>query len=321
MRAARVIRLDGPHAIVVADVPDPVPSADEVLIEVHAAGVTFPDILQSRGLYQIKPDLPFTPGTEVAGIVRQAPAGSPLKAGDRVLAFSGLGGFAELVTAAATHVFPMPSGLSMEAGAALPMNYFTMHFALQRRGHLQAGETVLVHGAGGGIGTATLQLAKAYGARVIAVVSSDSKQDVARRAGADEVIRVADFLTQARALTRGRGVDMVVDPVGGDRFTDSLRSLAPEGRLLVIGFTAGEIPQVKVNRLLLTNTSVVGVGWGHFFMQQPSYLQEQWNALAPLLSSLGPLVSATFPLEQTAHALGEMEGRRVAGKVVIQVRT
>ena len=247
MRAAQITTLDGPSAISVVDVPEP--DADgRVVIDVHVAGVTFPEVLLSRGEYQVKPELPFVPGSEVAGTVRSAPAGSGLRAGQRVAAFPGFGGFAEVAAADPGFVFPLPDGVSFEQGAALPMNYLTMHFALARRGRLQAGETVLVHGAAGGLGTAGIQLAKAYGARVLAVVSSEAKGETARAAGADEVVLAEGFRERVKELTGGRGVDLVADPVGGDRFTDSLRSLAREGRLLVLGFTGGGIPTVKVNR-------------------------------------------------------------------------
>ena len=194
-------------------------------------------------------------------------------------------------------LFPLPDRVSFEAGAALLMNYLTVDFALARRGALIKGETILVQGAAGGIGVATIQLAKVMGARVIAVVSSDEKAEVARKAGADDVVLADGFLAQVKELTGGRGVDLVMDPVGGDRFTDSLRSLAQEGRLLVVGFTGGTIPEVKVNRLLLNNISVVGVGWGAFWMRDPSYLQEQWARLLPYLEdgSLDPLVGNSYP--------------------------
>ncbi len=240
----------------VVDLPEP--SGDGVVIEVAAAGICFPDVLLTRGQYQITPDLPFVPGSEVAGLVRSAPVSSGYAAGDRVAAFPFLGGFAEVVEADAAMVFPLPDSVTYEQGAALPMNYLTCHFALRERGRLREGETVLVQGAAGGIGTAAVQLAAAWGARVIAVVSSPDKGDVARAAGAHEVVLADGFRDAVAGLTNGRGVDVVVDPVGGDRFTDSLRSLAPGGRLLVIGFTAGSIPEVKVNRLLLGNISVVG---------------------------------------------------------------
>jgi len=321
VRAVHISSLDGPSALEVVDVEEP--SGDGmVLVDVHAAGVTFPEVLQSRGEYQIKPPLPFVPGSEVAGVVRSAPDGSGFQAGDRVAAFPGLGGFAEVVGAMPQAVFRLPEQVSFVAGAALPMNYLTMHFALTRRGGLRAGETVLVHGAAGGIGTAAVQLAKALGARVIAVTSSEEKAEVARRAGADEVVGSQGFREAVKELTGGAGVDIVVDPVGGDRFTDSLRSLAREGRLLVIGFTEGDIPTVKVNRLLLNNIAVVGVGWGAFWMRDPSYLQEQWSDLAPLLAEgkLDPVVGSTHPLAEAAKAVTALDERRALGKVVLTVR-
>jgi NADPH2:quinone reductase len=321
VRAVHNSTLDGPSALVVVQVEEP--SGDGmVLIDVHAAGVTFPEVLQSRGEYQIKPPLPFVPGSEVAGVVRSAPDGSGFSAGDRVAAFPGLGGFAEVVGAMPQAVFRLPESVSFVAGAALPMNYLTMHFALTRRGGLREGETVLVHGAAGGIGTAAVQLSKALGARVIAVTSSEEKADVARRAGADDVVGSEGFRDAVKDVTGGRGVDVVVDPVGGDRFTDSLRSLAREGRLLVIGFTEGEIPTVKVNRLLLNNIAVVGVGWGAFWMPRPDYLQEQWSDLEPLLAAgkLDPVVGVTHPLEDAAKAVTALDERRALGKVVLTVR-
>ncbi|WP_040339546.1 NADPH:quinone oxidoreductase family protein [Candidatus Blastococcus massiliensis] len=322
MRAAQISTLDGPRAIQVVDVPEP-EAADKVLIEVHAAGVTYPEVLQSRGEYQLKPPLPFIPGSEVAGVVRSAPEGSGFSPGQRVAAFPSLGGFAEVVAAAPSMVFALPDGTSFEQGAALPMNYLTMHFALRRRGQLREGETVLVHGAAGGLGTAAVQLAKAYGARVVAVVSSDAKGEVARAAGADDVVPSEGFRDAVKELTGGRGVDLIVDPVGGDRFTDSLRSLGREGRILVLGFTGGEIPTVKVNRLLLNNVSVVGVGWGAFWSgSAPGFPQEQWQELYPLLEGgkLDPVLGTVHPLEDVVAAVTELDERRAAGKVLLRVR-
>ncbi|WP_028661431.1 NADPH:quinone oxidoreductase family protein [Saccharomonospora saliphila] len=321
MRAAQVVTLDGPASVRVTEVDEP--RADgQVVIDVHAAGVTFPDVLQSQGKYQIQPELPFVPGTEVAGVVRSAPEGAPVAAGDRVAAFPGLGGFAETVATAPEFVFGIPEEVSFAAAAALPMNYLTVHFALTRRGGLRAGETVLVHGAAGGVGTASIQLASALGARVIAVTSSADKAGLARSAGAHEVVSADGFRAEVADLTGGAGVDLVVDPVGGDRFTDSLRSLAPEGRLLVIGFTAGEIPTVKVNRLLLNNISVVGVGWGAFWRTRPEYLRQQWDEVRPLLEQgrLAPPIGATYPLDDVATALADLDGRRALGKIVLTTR-
>jgi NADPH2:quinone reductase len=322
MRAVRVVSLEGPGALEVADVEEPRPGPGDVLVEVHTAGVAFPDLLLTRGLYQLKPELPFVPGSEVAGVVLRAPSDARVAPGDRVAAFPGMGGFQDTVAVEAERVFPLPERVSFDAGAAIPMNYLTVHFALIRRGHLRAGETVLVHGAAGGVGTASIQLAAALGARVIAVVSSEAKAHVASNAGAHDVVASEGFLQAVKDSTGGRGVDVVVDPVGGDRFTDSLRSLAPEGRLLVVGFAAGEIPTVKVNRLLLNNIDVVGVGWGAFAQRHPSFAREQWAELLPHLESgaLDPPIGRTYPLERASEALTELEERRATGKVILRAR-
>ncbi len=321
MRAVQVTRLDGPSAVEVGEAPDPA-AGTHVLIDVHAAGVTFPDVLQTRGQYQIKMPTPFIPGSEVAGVVAAAPEGSGFTEGDRVCAFPGFGGFAEQVAVDPAQVFALPDRLSFEQGAALPMNLLTVHFALTRRARLEKGETVLVHGAGGGVGTAATQLAKALGAEVIGVTSAGEKADLARRAGADEIAPADGFLVATKKITDNRGVDVIVDPVGGARFTDSLRCLAREGRLLVIGFTGGEIPTVKVNRLLLHNTSVVGVGWGEYWLARRDYLQEQWRELTPMLEQglLDPIIGATYPLEDAAQAMAAMENRTALGKQVLTVR-
>lgn len=322
MRAVQVQRLEGPESIALVEVDEPKTDAKQVVIDVHAAGVTWPDLLLTRGLYQMKPPLPFVPGSEVAGVVRAAPEGSGLKAGDRVAAFPGIGAFQEVVATHPGAVFPLPDKVSFEGGAALPMNYLTVVFALVRRGRLKSGETVLVHGAAGGVGSAGVQVAKAFGARVIAVVSTEAKRKIAQQAGADEVILADGFLAAAKSLTGGRGVDVVLDPVGGDRFTDSLRSLAPEGRLLVVGFTGGDIPTVKVNRLLLNNVDVVGVGLGAFVMHEPALLQNEWAKLVPHLQAgrLDPPLGAVYPLAEAARALTEMETRSAIGKLVLRVR-
>ncbi|MFA9432226.1 NADPH:quinone oxidoreductase family protein [Egicoccus sp. AB-alg2] len=322
MRAVQVTSLDGPDAVEVNDIDEPGAADRRVVVDVHAAGVTFPDVLVTRGQYQVKPPLPFVPGSEVAGVVREAPEGAAVRPGDRVAAFPGFGGFAETVAVDPRLVFPLPDELPFAAGAGLPMNYLTVHFALVRRGALQPGETVLVHGAAGGVGTAAIQLAKALGARVVAVVSSDAKTAVAREAGADQTVPADGFKEAVADLTDGRGVDVVVDPVGGDRFTDSLRSLATEGRVLVIGFTGGEIPTVKVNRLLLNNIAVVGVGWGAYWLREPDYPQQQWAELSPHVESgaLRPVLGSSYPLEHVVEALRELDERRAQGKLVLEVR-
>ncbi|MBA4085336.1 MAG: NADPH:quinone oxidoreductase [Kytococcus sp.] len=315
MRAVHISSLDGPEAVELVDVPEP-GDPGLVTIDVKAAGVAFPELLQTRGLYQVKPDLPFVPGAEVAGVVVAAPEGSGLSVGDRVAALTLLGGFAEQALARPDLTFALPDEVSFEEAASFTFNYATVYFALLERGGLTEGETVLVHGAAGGIGTAAIQMAKAFGAgRVIGVVSTEAKGEIARAAGADEVVPADGFLA---AVGKG-SVDIVVDPVGGDRFTDSLRALREHGRLLVIGFTAGGIPEVKVNRLLLNNVSVVGVGWGAYAMSRPGHVRREWDAMLPHLRSgaLRPVVGAVHPLEEAATALSSLEGRTVTGKVVL----
>jgi NADPH2:quinone reductase len=317
MRAIQIVELSGPEsALKLVDIPEP--DGDGVLIDVHAAGVSFPEVLQTRGAYQIKPELPFVPGSEVGGIVRRAPEGASVKAGDRVAAFSMLGGFAEVTLAQPQFTFKLPERLDFAQGAGLILNYHTAYFSLRTRGRLKEGETVLVHGAAGGVGTASIQVAKGLGARTIAVVSSDEKEQVARDAGADEVVRSdGPWKDEVKALG---GADVVIDPVGGDRFTDSLRSLNPDGRLVVVGFTGGSIPEVKVNRLLLNNIDVVGAGWGSYIGKRPEVIEEIGQALDALIESghVAPVVGARLPLEQAADALALIDGRAATGKVVLE---
>ena len=282
-------------------------------------GVSWPDLLQTRGEYQLKPEVPFQLGVDFAGVVRSAPDGAGVSAGDRVACVLPYGGGADLVALGADSVFALPDAVSFEKAAALPMNYLTADFALAERAGLREGETVLVHGAAGGVGTATIQVAKGMGARVIGVVSTEEKAEVARRAGADDAVLVEGFREAVKELTGGRGVDVVVDVVGGDLMTDSLRSLGTQGRLLVVGFTGGTIPEVKVNRLLLNNIDVRGVGWGAYAMVRQGYMQEQWQRLLPMLESgvVDPPIGRTYPVEQVADALAEMEDRKTLGKSVL----
>ncbi|HEY1358770.1 MAG TPA: NADPH:quinone oxidoreductase family protein [Thermoleophilaceae bacterium] len=326
MRALQVKELSGPDAVELVDVPEPEPShmltpGEGVLIDVEASAVSFPDVLQSRGLYQFKPEPPFVPGAEVAGTVRSAPDGAAVSAGDRVAAMTMLAGWAEVAVAPAHMTFKLHDRLDFAEGAALVLNYHTAYFSLKTRGRLAEGERVLVHGAAGGVGTATLQVAKGLGARTVAVVSTDEKEEVARAAGADEVVRSdGAWREQVQELTDG-GVDVVVDPVGGDRFTDSLRSLREEGRVVVVGFTEGSIPEVKVNRLLLRNTEVIGAGWGAFVMPKPDVVREIAEEIDNLIESgaVKPLVGARFPLEQGAEAMRLIDQRRATGKVVLDL--
>jgi NADPH:quinone reductase len=328
VRAMQIVELTGPEgALRAVELPDPGPShmltpGAGVVVEVHAAGVSFPELLQTRGEYQLKPELPFVPGSEVAGIVRSAPQGAAVRAGDRVAAFTVLGGFAEVAVAPEFLTFPLSERLDFAQGAALILNYHTAYLALHLRGRLRAGETVLVHGAAGGVGSAALQVAHGLGARTIAVVSSDAKQGVAERAGANHVLRSdGPWRDEAKELSGG-GVDVVIDPVGGDRFTDSLRSLREGGRLVVVGFTGGSIPEVRVNRLLLNNTEVVGAGWGAYAMGKPEVNREIGGAVERMVADgvITPIVGARFPLADAAAALAEIDARRATGKVVLDVR-
>jgi NADPH2:quinone reductase len=330
MRAVQVTSLGGPSAVEVREIPEPAadgPFGPQVLVDVHAVGVSFPDLLLSKGEYQLKPELPFTLGVDFAGVVRSAPDGSGFAAGDRVAACLPHGGAAETVGLGPDSVFHLPDALGFEQGAAIPMNYLTAQFALRERGQVVEGETVLVHGGAGGVGTATLQVAKGYGARTIAVVSSEEKAAVARQAGADETVPTDGFLAAVKELTGGRGVDLVVDVVGGDLFTDSLRALAPQGRLLVVGFAGGSIPEVRVNRLLLNNVDIRGVGWGAYAMVRPGFMAAQWRELEPMMAAglIDPPLSsghggASYQLEDFGRALAEMDDRRTLGKTVVRVR-
>ncbi|HEY6759252.1 MAG TPA: NADPH:quinone oxidoreductase family protein [Baekduia sp.] len=328
MRALQITELTGPDtALKLVDVPEPpaehpMTPGGGVLVDVHAAGVSFPEVLQTRGEYQIKPPLPFVPGSEVGGVVRAVTGDSDLQPGDRVAAFCMLGGFAEVAVAPAFLTFKLPDALDFAQGAALILNYHTAYFALKLRGRLAEGETVLVHGAAGGVGTAALQVAKGLGATTIAVVSTDEKAAVAERAGADHVVRSdGAWKDEAKELSGG-GVHLVLDPVGGDRFTDSLRSLREEGRLVVVGFTGGSIPEVRVNRLLLNNTEVIGAGWGAYVLPRPQVNRDIGAALDDLVAKgfIDPFVGQSFPLDRAADALNVIDGRGALGKVVLQLR-
>jgi NADPH2:quinone reductase len=270
----------------------------------------------------MKPEPPFQLGVDFAGVVREAAEDAGFAPGDRVACCLPYGGGADLVSVHPEGVFPLPQTLGFEQAAALPMNYLTAQFALHTRAGLREGETVLVHGAAGGVGTASLQVAKGYGARTIAVVSTQAKADFVAGVGADHTVLVDGFLDRVKEITEGKGVDVVVDVVGGDLVTDSLRSLGSLGRLLVVGFTGGAIPQVKVNRLLLNNIDVRGVGWGAYAMVRPGYMRGQWDALLPMVESgvVAPPVGTTYPVEEVARALTDLEDRAVLGKTVLTFR-
>jgi NADPH2:quinone reductase len=327
MKAVQIVELSGPDsALELSELPDPEPShpltpGSGVVVDVHAAGVSFPEVLQTRGEYQLKPPLPFVPGSEVAGVVRSASDGADVSEGDRVMAFCMLGGLAEAAVAPEHMTFALPKELDFAQGAGLILNYHTAYFALKLRGRLREGEAVLVHGAAGGVGTAAVQVAKGLGARTFAVVSSDDKEQVAREAGADEVVRSDGPWKDRVEELSGGGVDVVIDPVGGDRFLDSLRSLGEGGRLVVVGFTGGSIPEVRVNRLLLKNTEVVGAGWGAYVSTKPELVREIGAEVNRLVEEgfVRPIVGARFPLDRAADALKLLDERKATGKVVLEV--
>jgi NADPH:quinone reductase len=330
VKAVQIVELSGPDgALALVDAPEPerppshmLSPGSGVLVEVHASGVSFPEVLQTRGEYQLKPPLPFIPGSEVSGVVREASADAQVRPGQRVAAFCALGGFAELAVAPPFLTYPLSHHLDFGQGAGLVLNYHTAYFSLVVRGRLQRGETVLVQGAAGGVGTASLQVARGLGARTIAVVSDEEKQRIAEQAGAEAVVRAdGPWKDEVKEISQG-GVDLVLDPVGGDRFTDSLRSLREGGRVVVVGFAGGSIPEVKVNRLLLNNTEVIGAGWGAYAMARPELCIEIDSALQPLIEEgfVRPVVGGHFPLERAGAALREIDERRALGKVVLEVR-
>lgn len=304
------------------ELPDPEPAAGEVVVEVRAIGCNFPDILMVQGKYQVKPPFPFSPGHEVAGLVRQVGAGvTRLRSGQRVLAMLGWGGYAERVLAPAARVFPIPDAMSFEEAAAFSLVYQTAYCALVHRAAIRAGEWLLVHGAAGGVGLAAVQLGRALGARVIATAGTAEKLEIARQSGADALInyRTEAWVDRVKALTGGAGADVVYDPVGGDVFDDSTRCLAFEGRLLVIGFAGGRIPSIAANRILLKNVSVVGVHWG-LYQQRDSPLVDEWMAALMALyekRQIRPVIFRTFPLRDAAQALRTIADRESHGKVVL----
>jgi NADPH2:quinone reductase len=316
--AHRVINFAGPDGVVWTEVEEPVADGG-VVIDVVAAGVSFADLLQTTGEYQLKVPVPFSPGMDAAGVVRSTPPEAGFTVGQRVAVFASYGCWQEVVVAPAQRVLPLPEDMSFEAGAAAPLNHLTGLFALVRRGQARAGETLLVHGAAGGVGTAAVQLGRALGLRTVAVVSDEAKKEFALRSGAHHAVLSRGWLAAVRELLGDRAVDIVVDPVGGDRMTDSLRSLAPEGRLLVLGFAAGEIPTVKVNRLLLGNTAVLGVASREFFEQQPGTAADLWARLTELrrTGALPDPPVRPYPFADARDALRAVAQRQARGKVVL----
>ncbi len=322
MKAMVATRWGEPSELEYVDLPDPEPGADQVLVETRAIGCNFPDILMVQGKYQVKPPLPFSPGHEIAGIVRSVgPQVTGIRPGQRVIAHLAWGGYAERVVTEAHRVQPIPDAMPFDHAAALFVVYQTGYSALVRRAALQPGEWLLVHGAAGGVGLAAVQLGKALGARVIATAGTPEKLEVARQSGADVLIdyRTPDWIEQVKSVTGGEGADVIYDPVGGDVFDGSTKCIAFEGRLLTIGFAGGRIPTVAVNRLLLKNISVVGVHWGYYERRGSPLVQEWTDALFKLYGEgrIRPVIYRTYRLPEAAAALGALASRESYGKVVL----
>ncbi len=322
MRAVVCKAFGPPESLIVEEIESPTPGPGQVVVDVKACGVNFPDTLIIQGQYQYKPPLPFSPGSEVAGIVREVGAGvDAINVGDRVIASSAFGAYAEKFVSGADAVHPMPNWLDFDIASSISMTYGTSLYALKDRAHLQAGERVLVLGAAGGIGLAAIEISRALGATVIAAASSDEKLAICREHGAGDVInyRTEDLKERVKALTSGQGVDVVVDPVGGDYSEAALRGLAWNGRFLVIGFTAGNIPRIPLNLPLLKGSSIVGVFWGSFVAREPQQSRANLEQLLSWIQAgkLHPRISARYPLERAADALNEIINRTVMGKVVL----
>ncbi|WP_145190988.1 NADPH:quinone oxidoreductase family protein [Pseudomonas sp. URMO17WK12:I11] len=311
--------------LVLEEVASPVPKHNEVLIDVQAAGVNFPDTLIIEGKYQFQPPLPFSPGGEAAGIVGAVgERAGRFKVGDRVMALTGWGAFAEQVAVPFYNVMPVPQHMDFATAAAFGMTYGTSMHALRQRGQLQAGETLLVLGASGGVGLAAVEIGKALGARVIAAASSAEKLAVAKAAGADELIDYsqASLKEEVKRLTGGNGADVIYDPVGGELFDQAVRSLAWQGRLLVVGFASGSIPQLAANLVLLKGAAVMGVFWGAFAQRQPEDNAANFQQLFAWHAEgkLKPLVSRTYPLAEAGTAIDALGQRQAVGKLVVLTR-
>jgi NADPH2:quinone reductase len=322
MKALELQSYSGPSGLEPVEIPDPTADDDRVLIDVEAVGINFPDLLTTKGLYQYKPEVPFVPGCEIAGVVRSAPDGSDWSTGDRVAAFVWQGGYAERATAPLNAIIEIPPDADFATAAAMVVNYHTVHFALRRRGQLRNGETLLVLGAAGGIGTAAVQVGKGLGASVIAGVGSDKQCATATVAGADEVLVVGEnFGSRVREIAGGRGVDVVLDPLGDWFFGEAVRALAPEGRILIIGFAAGDIPSIRVNRLLLRNVSAVGVAWGAFLEVDSTLMHTSGAALRTMFEAgtLRPQIGARYRFEEIPSALDRLDRGEIPGKAVVVV--
>lgn len=311
-----------PDALAVKELQDLEAGAGEVVIDVHAAGVNFPDVLIVQGKYQFKPALPFVPGSEVSGVIRSVAADvTTFKPGDRVIAFVPTGGFGQQLLAPAQAVIPMPPVMEFDTAAAITLTYGTSYHAIIDRAKLEAGENMLVLGAAGGVGLAAIEIGKALGARVIACASTDEKLEVCRQHGADVLINYSkeDLREAVKAATGGKGADVIYDPVGGEYSEAALRSIAWGGRHLVVGFANGDIPRLPLNLTLLKGASLVGVFWGEFTKRNPKANMANMGQLLKWLreGKIKPHISARYPLDQAAQALNDMAARKVTGKVIV----
>lgn len=330
MKAVLCKEFGPPESLVVEDIASPEPGPGEVVLDVHAAAVNFPDVLIIQNKYQFKPPLPFSPGGEVAGVVAKLGDGvKNLKIGDRVIGSCGHGGYVEELALSEAACIPIPDEMDLETASALVLTYGTSHYGLKNRANIQPGESLLVMGAAGGVGLAAVELGKAMGAKVIAAASSQDKLDVCVERGADETILYPSgemtreeqkaFSDEIKAKTGGQGADVVYDPVGGSYAEPALRATNWEGRYLVIGFAAGPIPEIPLNLALLKSCQIVGVFWGAFTMRDPAGNQENLAELMSMFKQgkIKPFISGRYPLEQAADALNQMAGRKVKGKVIL----
>jgi NADPH2:quinone reductase len=328
VKAWVVRELGGPESLRLEEVAPSEPADGSVRIRVHAAAINFPDVLMVAGLYQVKPELPFVPGVEVSGEVMSAPATSGFKPGDRVMALLdnvGLtrGGFADIADAAPASIARMPDKMPFEDAAGFTLIFQTGWFGLHRRANLQAGETLLVHAGAGGVGSAAIQLGKAAGAMVIATAGSDEKVELCRKLGADHALnyKTQDFVEEVKKITDGRGADVVFDPVGGDVYDRSTKCIAFEGRIVLVGFTSGRIPQAAANHVLIKNYSVVGLHWGLYTRRAPELIPPATRSLLDLYEAgtIKPYISARLPLSQAPRALALVGEGKSTGKVILTV--
>lgn len=321
MRAVQLVEFAGPDGLRLVEIDEPA-AAGGVVVDLFAAGVAFPDLLQTRAGYQLVRELPAVLGLEGAGVVRSAPPHCRELVGRRVAVFATGGTWQETVVVEPHSVFPLHDETSFAAGAGSLLNYLTAHFVLAERAHARVGETVLIHGASGGVGVAAVHVGRALGLTTIAVVSSPDKARVARAAGAAHVLLDSEFVDASLELTHGLGVDIVLDPVGGRRFSESLHSVGPGGRVVVVGFASGDIPIVPVDVLGSRNISIVGAGWAEFARHDPSYPMRQWDALGSLVrrGALTMVEPTVHPLGEAAEVLRRLGERTSVGKSVLAIR-